>query len=226
MADRLRRGRRRAPDAPGLRREAAGLQDRLHQPQHLARYGVHQPIWGPVWDTTTELLAATRRPSRSGVVAAAARARDRLRLRAHAARRHEPGRSCRTAWTAAHGFEIVHTHYEGWRSPRPTHGWPTLRCTGACVGPRVPLRANDQPAEDPAAPQVELLCDCRVVDRGRGRGGALDGPLRPERDGRAHSLVDSAWATWSPPALIIDAWLLQSGQTLTNAWLMTTRLRR
>ena len=80
----------------------------------------------------------------------------------------------------AHGFEIVHTHFEDWRftaadtvADFALHG--RLR-----VGPRVPVQDWRTLAEDMAALQVELLCDGKGVDRGQGAV-VLDGPLNALR---------------------------------------------
>ena len=60
------------------------------------RYGVHAPIWGPVWDSTRRAGRRRRGEGVAGaVLAAAARARDHVRLRPRAARRHERGRARR-----------------------------------------------------------------------------------------------------------------------------------
>ena len=186
------------------------------------RYGVHEPIWGPLWDSTTALL--------DGNSAA-------LSLRGLSQPRLEPEvvfgiaqtpragmslpelKGC-LAWVA-HGFEIVHTHFENWRfSAADTvadfalHG--RLR-----VGPRVPVRGWTTLADDLAALHVELLCDGRVVDRGQGAF-VLDGPLNALR------LWVDAMAEHTPgwplragdvvtTGTLTDAWPLQPGQTWSTA---------
>jgi len=182
------------------------------------RYGVHQPIWGPVWDSTAALLdgaAATMslrglsqprlepevvfgfvRPPRAGMSLAELQ-------------------GC-LEWVA-HGLEIVHTHFEGWRftaadtvADFALHG--RLR-----VGPRVPVQGWASLADDLAALRVELLCDGHVVDRGQGTV-VLDGPLNALR------LWIDAMAVHTPDwpvrpgdmvttGTITDAWPLQPGQT-------------
>jgi 2-oxo-3-hexenedioate decarboxylase len=187
------------------------------------RYGVHQPIWGPVWDSTASLLDG---------------AEARVSLRGLSQPRLEPevvfgfARTPRAGMSlaelqgcldwVAHGFEIVHTHFAGWQfSAADTvadfalHG--RLR-----VGPRVPLQGWATLAEDLAALRVELLCDGRVVDSGQGAV-VLDGPLNALR------LWVDAMAEHTPgwpirpgdmvtTGTITDAWPLQPGQ----AW--STRL--
>jgi 2-oxo-3-hexenedioate decarboxylase len=175
------------------------------------RYGVHQPIWGPVWDSSTELLDAATAP---------------LSLRGLSQPRLEPevvfgfARAPRAGMSltelqgcldwVAHGFEVVHTHFEGWRfaaadtvADFALHG--RLR-----VGPRVPLRGWDTLADDLAALQVELLCDGQVVDRGQGRV-VLDGPLHALR------LWVDAMAEHTPGWPIRPGDVVTTG-TITDAW--------
>ena len=182
------------------------------------RYGVHQPIWGPVWDSTTVLLdgPATRvslrglsqpRLEPEGVFAFEQAPRAGMSL--------AELRGC-LAWVA-HGFEIVQTHFDGWRfaaadtvADFALHG--RLR-----VGPRVPVQGWATLADDMAALRVELLCDGRVVDRGQGAV-VLDGPLHALR------LWVDAMAEHTPAwpirpgdivttGTITDAWPLRPGQT-------------
>lgn len=175
------------------------------------RYGVHQPIWGPVWDSTAELLGGSM-----ATVSLAGLSQPRLEPEVvfGIRRTPRPGMSLGELqdcldWVA-HGFEIVHTHFEGWRftaadtvADFALHG--RLR-----VGPRVPVQGWATLAEDLAALQVELLCDGRVVDRGQGAI-VLDGPLNALR------LWVDAMAEHTP------GWPLRAGDvvttgTITDAW--------
>ncbi|MGL6110230.1 MAG: 2-keto-4-pentenoate hydratase [Rubrivivax sp.] len=198
------------------------------------RYGVHQPIWGPVWDSTAALL--------DGVSASVSlRGLSQPRLEPEVvfgfARTPRAGMSLAELqdcldWVA-HGFEIVHTHFEGWRftaadtvADFALHG--RLR-----VGPRVPVQGWDSLADDLAALRVELLCDGHVVDRGQGTV-VLDGPLNALR------LWIDAMAVHTPgwpvrpgdfvtTGTITDAWPLLPGQTwsttLSDARLPALTLR-
>jgi 2-keto-4-pentenoate hydratase len=182
------------------------------------RYGVHQPIWGPVWDSTALLLDS---------------AKARISLRGLSQPRLEPevvfgfARSPRTGMSeselldcldwVAHGFEIVHTHFDGWRftaadtvADFALHG--RLR-----VGPRVPVQGWSTLGADLAALRVELSCDGRVLDSGHGAI-VLDGPLNALR------LWVDAMAQHTPgwpirpgdyvtTGTITDAWPLMPGQT-------------
>ncbi len=198
------------------------------------RYGVHQPIWGPVWDSTTSLLEGD-----CATVSLAKLSQPRLEPEIVFAFARTPRAGMQLAemqgclaWVA-HGFEIVHTHYEGWRftaadtvADFALHG--RLR-----VGPRVPVQGWADLAEDLAALRVELLCDGRVVDTGQGEV-VLDGPLNALR------LWVDAMAEHTPgwpirpgdvvtTGTITDAWPLQPGQTwstrLSDARLAPLTLR-
>jgi 2-oxo-3-hexenedioate decarboxylase len=181
------------------------------------RYGVHQPIWGPVWDSTTAMLdVADASVSLRGL------SQPRLEPEVVFGFARAPRAGMGLAelqgcldW-AAHGFEIVHTHFEGWQfSAADTvadfalHG--RLR-----VGPRVPVRGWGTLAEDMAALRVELLCDGRVVDSGQGAV-VLDGPLNALRlwiDAMAE--LTPGWPIRAGDVVttgtITDAWPLQPGQ--------------
>ena len=175
------------------------------------RYGVHQPIWGPVWDSTAALLdGAETRIALQGL--------SQPRLEPEVvfgfARAPQAGMSLADLqgcleWVA-HGFEIVHTHFAGWQfSAADTvadfalHG--RLR-----VGPRVPVRGWPTLAEDLAALQVELLCDGQTVDSGRGVV-VLDGPLNALR------LWVDAMAEHTPGWTIRPGDMVTTG-TITDAW--------
>jgi 2-keto-4-pentenoate hydratase len=185
------------------------------------RYGVHQPIWGPVWDSTMALLEGD-----SASVSLEKLSQPRLEPEVVFAFARTPRAGMSLAelqgcldWVA-HGFEIVHTHFEGWRftaadtvADFALHG--RLR-----VGPRVPVQGWAGMAEDLAALRVELLCDGRVVDSGQGAV-VLDGPLNALR------LWVDAMAAHTPAwpvrpgdvvttGTITDAWPLQPGQTWTT----------
>ena len=192
------------------------------------RYGVHQPIWGPVWDSTTELLDGA-----SASVSLRALSQPRLEPEVVFGFAHTPRAGMSLAelqgcldWVA-HGFEIVHTHFEGWRfaaadtvADFALHG--RLR-----IGPRVPVQGWASLADDLAALRVDLLCDGRAVDSGQGAV-VLDGPLN------ALCLWVDAMAEHTPgwpvgpgdvvtTGTITDAWPVQPGQTWST-WLSDARL--
>jgi 2-oxo-3-hexenedioate decarboxylase len=199
-----------------------------------ARYGVHQPIWGPVWNSTAALLDGAE-----ATLALAGLSQPRLEPEVVFGFARAPRAGMDLAelqgcldWVA-HGFEVVHTHFEGWRFTAADciadfglHG--RLR-----VGPRVSVAGWVTLADDLAALRVELLCDGRVVDRGQGAV-VLDGPLNALR------LWVDAMAELSPQwpihagdyvttGTITDAWPLLPGQTwstrLSDARLAALTLR-
>jgi 2-keto-4-pentenoate hydratase len=186
------------------------------------RYGVHEPIWARVWDTTTMLLDGTEvelslkglvqpriepeivfglaaDPCADGVVD------DDDRVLQH-----------RLAWVA-HGVEIVHTHIDGWRFDGPADPAADFGLHGRLVvGPRVPVAGWTSLGPDLAALTMTLEHDGRPVDRGVGTN-VLDGPLNALRLWRralaAHrpdlSLAAGEWVT---TGTITDAWPVAPGQ--------------
>ncbi len=175
------------------------------------RYGVHRPIWGPVWDSTATLLdAATARLSLRGL--------SQPRLEPEVvfgfARAPRAGMSLAELqdcldWVA-HGFEIVHTHFEGWRFTAADTVADFALHGRLVVGPRVPVQGWAALAEDLAALRVELSCDRRVVDSGQGSI-VLDGPLNALR------LWVDAMAEHTPGWSVHDGDCVTTG-TITDAW--------
>jgi 2-oxo-3-hexenedioate decarboxylase len=177
-----------------------------------ARYQVSQPMWAPVYDGTTQLLdAAEARLSLPGLCqpriepevafgfASAPRAGMSL----------DELRAC-LQWVA-HAFEIVHTHFDGWRFAAADTAADFALHGRLFVGPRVAVDAWGQGlAADLAALRVELLCDGEVKDRGQGSV-VLDGPLQALK-----TLVDSM-------AEVTPHWRIAAGDvvttgTITDAW--------
>jgi 2-oxo-3-hexenedioate decarboxylase len=117
-------------------------------------------------------------------------------------------RSC-IDWVA-HGFEVVHTHFEGWRFTAPDTAADFALHGRLRVGPRAPVSDWTALAADLAALQVELACNGEVKDRGQGAI-VLDGPLHALK-----AMVD-AMARTTPQ------WHIQAGEyvttgTITDAW--------
>jgi hypothetical protein len=110
----------------------------------------------------------------------------------------------------AHGFEIVHTHCEGWRFTAPDTVADAALHGRLFVGPRLPVAAWPTLGADLGALEVVLHCDGREVDRGRGEN-VLDGPL-------------SALRLWiDAMAELTPGWRVQAGDvvttgTITDAW--------
>jgi 2-keto-4-pentenoate hydratase len=145
------------------------------------RYGVHAPIWGPVYDTTTTLLDGT-----AVDVSLAGLSQPRLEPEVvlHLARVPRPGMT--TAEIAgcidwvAHGFEIVHTHCEAWRFTAADCQADFALHGRLYVGPRVAIAAFADAAADIAALHVDLFDGDRHVDSGDATI-VLDGPLNALR---------------------------------------------
>jgi 2-oxo-3-hexenedioate decarboxylase len=168
------------------------------------RYGVYQPMWAPVWDTTTQLLDGD-----ACTLSLAGLCQPRLEpeIAFGVARAPRPGmsldelRGC-LAWVA-HAFEVVHTHFEGWRFTAPDTAADFALHGRLRVGPRVPVHDWPTLAGDLAALQVELRCDGALVDRGRGEV-VLDGPLQ------ALKVMVESMAVTTPH------WSLQPGEVVTT----------
>ncbi len=198
------------------------------------RYGVHQPIWGPVWDSTTVLLGGA-----SATVSLGALSQPRVEPEVVFGFANAPRAGMNLAelqgcldWVA-HGFEIVHTHFEGWRFTAADTVADFALHGRLVVGPRVPVQGWATLAQDLAALRVELRCDGRVVDRGQGTV-VLDGPLNALRlwvD--AMALHTPGWPIRPGDCVttgtITDAWPLLPGQswstTLSDARLSPLTLR-
>jgi 2-oxo-3-hexenedioate decarboxylase len=184
------------------------------------RYGVDRPMWAPVWNTTLRSLDDNEgRLSLGGL--SQPRIEPEIAFIFDVAPRAGMSlgelRGC-LAWVA-HAFEIVHTHYEGWRfTPADTAADFALHGR-LFVGPRVPVWGETL-AADLSALRVELLCDGEVKDSGFGSV-VLDGPLQALK-----TLVDSMAAItpqWQVAAgdvittgTITDAWPLAAGQCWTT----------
>lgn len=179
------------------------------------RYGVYEPMWAPVWDTTAVLLDGTECE-----LSLAGLSQPRLEPEVvfGLARTPRAGmtldelRGC-VEWVA-HGFEVVHTHFEGWRFTAPDTAADFALHGRLRVGPRVPLRdwgdGAATLAADLAALQVELSCNGEVKDLGQGAI-VLDGPLH------ALKAMVEAMARSTPQ------WSIQAGEvvttgTITDAW--------
>lgn len=141
------------------------------------RYGVFGPIWGPVWDTTLRLLESSEvEVSLAGLV------QPRLEpeivfgfARSPRAGMTESELAACIEWVA-HGFEIVHTHFDDWKFQAADTAADFALHGRLLVGPRVPIGRFASPRDELAALSVELLCGSERVDQGRGSN-VLDGPL-------------------------------------------------
>ena len=141
------------------------------------RYGVHAPIWGPIWDSTVEFVA-----DQQASVSLAPFVQPRLEPEIMFAFASAPRAGLSEAELAgciewvAHGYEIVHTHFAGWRF-RPADTIADFALHGRLfVGARVPIAAYTDATRELADVHVALHRDGEVVDEGESSI-VLDGPL-------------------------------------------------
>ena len=141
------------------------------------RYGVHAPIWGPVWDSTVEQVEGDE-----AKVSLAPFSQPRLEpeimfgfARAPRAGMSEAELAGCIAWVA-HGYEIVHTHSAGWRFKAADTVADFALHGRLFIGRRLPIGAFADPAKELAALHVDLLEDGEVIDQGDATI-VLDGPL-------------------------------------------------
>ena len=174
------------------------------------RYGVYGPIWGPVWHTTTQLLGGPRVD-----VTLAGLVQPRLEPEIVFGFAKVPRRGMTEAELAgciewvAHGFEIVHTHFDEWKFQAADTVADFALHARLYVGPRVPMSRFASPAAELAALTVQLSCDGIFVDEGRGTN-VLDGPLTALR-----IWVDALLA--QPHGWPIQAGYVVTTGTLTDA---------
>ena len=141
------------------------------------RYGVHAPIWGPIWNTTVEFVA-----QQEASVALAPFVQPRLEPEIMFGFAHAPRAGMSEAELAgciewvAHGYEIVHTHFEGWRF-RHTDTVADFALHGRLfVGKRVAMSDFADPVRQLASVHVALHRDGQLIDEGDSSI-VLDGPL-------------------------------------------------
>ncbi|HMR71938.1 MAG TPA: hydratase [Rubrivivax sp.] len=176
------------------------------------RYGVHEPIWARVWDTTLTLLDGTEAEvSLAGLVQPRIEPEIVFGLAADpAGEMDDTALAGCIAWVA-HGVEIVHTHLDGWRFDGAPDAVADFGLHGRLlVGPRVPVASWTTLAADLAALTMALEHDGREVDRGVGRN-VLDGPLNALR------LWRRAMAARMPGTPVRASELVTTG-TITDAW--------
>lgn len=141
-------------------------------------YGVHQPIWGDVWDTTLDDVAPRSEFGLGGMP----EPRIEPEIVLCIGRDIEPGMDGAALGEAiewvAHGFEIVQSIFPGWRfkaadciADGGLHG-------ALLVGPRHRIEQGGHRGLAAALRRVSLAlaCDGEVLDRGTGAN-VLDGPL-------------------------------------------------
>lgn len=186
------------------------------------RYNVFAPIWANVWEHTLTLLDA---PAISDTLAGLCQPRIEPEIVFGLRAVPEPGMDdaalARCVEWVAHGFEIVHTHFAGWRFTLADCMVDDALHGRLYVGPRVPASRFADLAGETRALHVELLRDGEVVDRGDGSA-VLDGPvdaLRQWIDAMAAS--PAPWPVHAGDVVttgtITDARPLQHGQRWASA---------
>ena len=141
------------------------------------RYGVHAPIWGPVWSTTVERVEGG-----DASVSLAPFSQPRLEpeimfgfARAPHAGMNEAELAACIEWVA-HGYEIVHTHFADWRFKAADTVADFALHGRLFVGAPVPMTRFADPARELASIHVALLRDDATIDEGVSSI-VLDGPL-------------------------------------------------
>ena len=174
------RRRRAAAAAPRARRAAARLQDRLHQSRHLGPLRRARADLGPGLGAHAGAARRRRGARVAGtVLAAAARARDHVRPRPRAARRHGRTPSSPPASTGSRTATRSCTRTSTAGASRPPTRSPTSPCTaGSSSGGGCRSRALRRSGAGARARCTSSCCDDgEVIDRGD----ASDRPRRPAR---------------------------------------------
>lgn len=175
------------------------------------RYDVHAPIWAPVWNTTTTLLDGN-----THTVSLATLSQPRLEPEVVFGFARTPRAGMSLADLAAcidwvaHGFELVHTHFEGWRFQAPDTVADFSLHGHLIVGPRASASRFANLGTETAALSVDLHEGLRHVESGRATI-VLDGPLNALR------LWVDAMAALTPGWAIEPGHCVTTG-TLTDAW--------
>ncbi|MFY7915401.1 MAG: 2-keto-4-pentenoate hydratase [Rubrivivax sp.] len=175
------------------------------------RYGVHAPIWGPVWQGGLKLLDS---PHAAIGLAGLCQPRLEPEIVFGLCATPRPDMSLQALqgcieWVA-HGFEIVHTHFEDWRFTAPDTVADFALHGRLLVGPRVPVAAFGDLAGQLSSLRLELRQEGQLRDSGQGAI-VLDGPLQALQ----HWL--RAMAEHTPHWRVQPGHVVTTG-TLTDAW--------
>ena len=177
------------------------------------KYGVHAPIWGPVWDSTVaQIEGLSHTVSLHGLVQP--RLEPEIMFGFAQAPRPDmsPAELTGCLEWVAHGFEIVHTHFDDWRFKAPDTVADFALHGRLLVGPRIPMARFGDARTELAALDIALFKNGQQVDSGSG-GVVLDGPLDALRVWTQAMLAQpQRWAI-EPGAIVTTG-------TLTDAWPM------
>lgn len=172
VADEIRRARIAAGDTP--RGYKIGFTNR----GIWDRYGVHAPIWGPVWNSTLEFAGSNGEATVSLAPFVQPRLEPEVMFSFGSA--PQPGMTEQALagcidWVA-HGFEIVHTHFDGWRFQAADTVADFALHGRLFVGTRVPIGSFTDAAAELAGLEVTLCRDGAEVETGHASI-VLGGPL-------------------------------------------------
>jgi len=141
------------------------------------QYNVHQPIWGHVYERTLVRLPAGR-----GVFSLAGLAEPRIEPEIVFGLRSPPPLGADAAailacveWVAP-AFEIVQSHFPGWRFQAPDTVADGGLHGALLLGEPVPLEALASPIEQLATFTLDLTCNGKLVETGHGTN-VLGSPL-------------------------------------------------
>jgi 2-oxo-3-hexenedioate decarboxylase len=212
VADRMRTGRIARGQVP------AGYKIGFTNRRIWPAYGVFAPIWGTVWQDTLKMLdAAEVRVHLTGLSQPRLEPEIVFGLKSPPRAGMDNDALVKCIDWVAHGFEIVHTHFAGWRFKLADCFADDALHGRLYVGPRVPIGHFADPAAEPRSLRVELLRDGDVVDRGEGSI-VLDGPVDALRQ-----WVDAMHA--QPQHWPIRAGDVVTTGTITDAWPMQPGMR-
>lgn len=139
-------------------------------PDMWFKFGVFEPIWGYMYEATVVQLEDTRTTCRLGRFAEP-KIEPEVVFGFRAAPSGEAGSIdiLNTIEWVAHGFEIVQSHFPGWKFRAPdTVADSSLHGT-LLIGPRQPLsRLGDDVMSALESFILNLSCDGRLIETGRG----------------------------------------------------------
>jgi len=189
-------------------------------PDMWALYGVREPVWGYVYDSTVEYLAGSRGVCRLGVFAAP-RIEPEIVVHFHAAPplNANPAELLACIDWIAHGFEIVQSHYPDWKF----RAADTIADAGMharlLLGEPVPVsRLGSVLKAELENFTLRLSCEGALREQGKGNK-VLGGPLQAvahliavlatqphSRPLQAGELVTTGTLTAAPPIRAGETW--------------------
>lgn len=186
-------------------------------------YGVHQPIWGTMYDrTVTRVKNGRASASVSAFAEPLIEPEIAFGLRSAPAPGAGPAELLRSIEWVAHGFEIVQSHFPGWKfrvadtvADNGLHG-------AYFLGPPMEVSRLADPIESLRSFEVELSCNGAAKERGRGAN-ALGSPLaalahlvsvlssQPGSELQAGEIVTTGTLTAAYPVRAGETWTTKIG---------------